>query len=396
LRLPNMDRSKAPMNARMSNSSSIPTYKQSLNSALRHSVVTFSTPASGMNPVANGMGTHSGMPPPHSNMGTMPYMMPPPMQTNNASQYSRATSRVSRQQVACFDTRYAKSRQGILKVVQFILVMIAWICIACTPYMKRLFVQGATWPFHFVMFFAITGWLALLAIYIMFTSGFHRRRKRKPWPTYELYFNVTMLFWFFTAAMIESFNVWRWNYGPYKQPISPSQSGNPGGMYGADIGMNNQHYYNGWDYKQYCRQRPTECHEFLNALVLYNPYFPAHIMATICLWVTFCVFIGSSYHAYTLHVDYKMFIENGGTLGDNSGSSVVTKTSSKFTVGRMKKKHSDPKPKSGTSYVDKSKKTKSGSNAKRHGNRHTTTSRSNTSGKSRKSQQAPPPSSIDV
>ena len=33
-----------------------------------------------------------------------------------------------------------------------------------------------------------------------------------------------MIVWFFTAAMIESFNVWRWNYGPYKanpnQPIS--------------------------------------------------------------------------------------------------------------------------------------------------------------------------------
>ena len=29
-----------------------------------------------------------------------------------------------------------------------------------------------------------------------------------------------MIFWFFTAAMIESFNIWRWNYGPYKEPVN--------------------------------------------------------------------------------------------------------------------------------------------------------------------------------
>ena len=33
-----------------------------------------------------------------------------------------------------------------------------------------------------------------------------------------------MIVWFFTAAMIESFNVWRWNYGPYKK--NPNQINN--------------------------------------------------------------------------------------------------------------------------------------------------------------------------
>ena len=33
-------------------------------------------------------------------------------------------------------------------------------------------------------------------------------------------FYRTMIFWFFTAAMIESFNLWRWNYGPYKEPVN--------------------------------------------------------------------------------------------------------------------------------------------------------------------------------
>ena len=36
----------------------------------------------------------------------------------------------------CFDTRYAKSKQGIFKVIQWIISFIAWICIACTPYTK--------------------------------------------------------------------------------------------------------------------------------------------------------------------------------------------------------------------------------------------------------------------
>ena len=108
----------------------------------------------------------------------------------------------------------------------------------------------------------------------------------------------------------------------------------------------------------------------MNAVIYYNPYYPTHIFATICLWVL-CkchfscirprcphvhvrrglvrlrssltgkfhtilvgVFIGSTYHAYTLHVDYQNFI-NGV---DQTAESMYTKLSSKFTVSRMKKK----------------------------------------------------------
>ena len=104
----------------------------------------------------------------------------------------------------------------------------------------------------------------------------------------------------------------------------------------------------------------SECHDYMNAVIYYNPYYPTHIFATICLWVI-CkyslirprrtqtvvrgsgpsltrflvgVFIGSTYHAYTLHVDYRNFI-NGV---DQTAESVYTKLSSKFTVSRMKKK----------------------------------------------------------
>ena len=118
----------------------------------------------------------------------------------------------------------------------------------------------------------------------------------------------------------------------------------------------------------------------MKALVYYNPYYPTHIFATVCLWITckyssnsfsismriflelyvnelvflqmgnnaqntfsilVCVFIASTWHAYTLHVDYKTFIEGVDsrlTEYSTGGSTVFTKVSSKFSVGRLKKK----------------------------------------------------------
>ena len=45
-------------------------------------------------------------------------------------------------------------------------------------------------------------------------------------------------------------------------------------------------------------------------------------------------FIGSTYHAWTLHIEYKNFI-NGV---ESTTKSVMTKMGSKFSVGRFKKK----------------------------------------------------------
>lgn len=36
----------------------------------------------------------------------------------------------------CCDATYAKSKQGIFKLVMIILSFIAWLCVACTPYFK--------------------------------------------------------------------------------------------------------------------------------------------------------------------------------------------------------------------------------------------------------------------
>lgn len=38
--------------------------------------------------------------------------------------------------VQCCDQTYAKSKQGIFKIILLILSNIAWICVACTPYIK--------------------------------------------------------------------------------------------------------------------------------------------------------------------------------------------------------------------------------------------------------------------
>merc|ERR1712227_789220 len=256
---------------------SVQTYQQSLTSAqMARPTVQFSPPPNNtVVPPAYSSGYNS-----VPNTG---YSMPPNSRPYTKSGYnSKASSRRSnRDNFICFDTRYAKSRQGIFKIVQWIISFIAWICIACTPYMKRIFVSGVTWPFHFVVFFTIMGWLCVSILYILFTSGYHRRRKRKPWPSYELYFNATMIFWFFTAVMIESFNLWRWNYGPYKEPVNHAGHSAPSTMYGGAVSSNNQHYYQGWDPKLYCRQRPQECHDYMNAVIYYNPYYPTHIFATI-------------------------------------------------------------------------------------------------------------------
>ena len=86
------------------------------------------------------------------------------------------------------------------------------------------------------MFFTTTASIGLLIVYILFVSGYHRRRKRKvcfqikphfflffikPWPTYELYFNVWLVVWFLAAALTESCHAWRFNYGPYHARTQP-------------------------------------------------------------------------------------------------------------------------------------------------------------------------------
>jgi len=55
---------------------------------------------------------------------------------------------------------------------------------------------GDTWPFHMVMFFTTTAFSGLLIMYILFTSGYHRNRKRQKWPKREFYFNFWLVIWF--------------------------------------------------------------------------------------------------------------------------------------------------------------------------------------------------------
>jgi len=253
-----------------------------------------------------------------------------------------------------------------------------------------------------VLFFTITGWMAISGMYILFTSGYHRRRKKKPWPTYELYFNGWviwtmnhtvsyntvyrfMLLWIFAACMIETFHLWRWNYGPYKS--NPNHMGaNPNPRYGHDVGKYNQQYYNGWDPKLYCRQRPAECNEYIRCVTYYNPYYPTHIAAAIFLWITFITFIGSTYHSYTLHVEYKNFVSGV----ESTTKSVMSKMGSKFSVGRLKKKQQSQKTQS--SYAPKSNKSqgrKSGRTSTSGQSKATSGQTKATSGKTKSSLKKP-------
>merc|ERR1712227_772337 len=121
--------------------------------------------------------------------------------------------------------------------------------------------EGKTWPFHLVMFFTTTASIGLLIVYIIFVSGYHRRRKRKPWPTYELYFNVWLVIWFLAAALTESCHAWRFNYGPY---------------------------------------------------------LATHVFVCVCLWVCFVLSVVATWHAYMLNQVY-LKILSGANFDEKSG-----------------------------------------------------------------------------
>ena len=85
---------------------------------------------------------------------------------------------------------------------------------------------GIKWPMIFVLNASITPILVIFMVSSE-TSGLRvtqTTRKKMENGNLRIHhikvFYRTMIFWFFTAAMIESFNLWRWNYGPYKEPVN--------------------------------------------------------------------------------------------------------------------------------------------------------------------------------
>jgi len=266
-----------------------------------------------------------------------PSSYPPTNMTNYTKNTQVSRKRAAR--VECCDKTYAKSKQGIFKIVLILLSSIAWICVACTPYIKRIFVIGGqTWPFHMVMFFTISAWLALLTVYIIFTSGYHRKRKRKPWPSYEFYFNIWLIVWFASAALIESFNAWRWNYGPHtNRSVNKNHMPSSDVLYDQSVGNNNMGWTHGWDYKRYCQMYRQDCYRRLNAELMYNGYFATHVFVCVCLWVCVVLSVVATYHAYTLHCLYTDMIK--GVTGGESKANIK-----KGYMSAIKKKLKKPKP----------------------------------------------------
>ena len=118
--------------------SSVPTHQQtipsrisSINTGRPHGQT---IPFPGTTPVVYGSSVpySQGYPP------TVPYSMNgmnrPLMSPGVASGYSGPGRRRVVEKVVCFDGRYAKSKQGIAKLIQMITTFIAWVCVASTPY----------------------------------------------------------------------------------------------------------------------------------------------------------------------------------------------------------------------------------------------------------------------
>lgn len=59
--------------------------------------------------------------------------------------------RTSETVVTGVDDQFVKSKEGILKILQVLFGAIAWIIMASLPYMRMIYTQGHTAPFHAIM-----------------------------------------------------------------------------------------------------------------------------------------------------------------------------------------------------------------------------------------------------
>lgn len=195
------------------------------------------------------------------------------------------------------DCNYAKSLQGICKVLQLFILGLAWIVIAASPYYRPIFVIGGdTGPFHAVMLLSVVAWLATLAVYCMFMSGYHLSQGHRNWPKFEFWFNVSMAVLVLIAGCVEAANVWRWDMSGGNQLTAGGQGGAYSNMfqYGLRPGMSFTQTLN---FNSYCSTRPYECQDYFNLLAGHNSYYTNHVFAVVLLFFALLVYLISTYFA---------------------------------------------------------------------------------------------------
>jgi len=104
------------------------------------------------------------------------------------------------------------------------------------------------------------------------------------WPKTELIVNFVCLVCVLIAGIIESTNMWRWDYSrgsPLNYNGGIQNNGRYGaygrrygGMYGMMGGYNRgMGLTQGLQFNSYCMQYPRECQAYMSMLAGYNTYF---------------------------------------------------------------------------------------------------------------------------
>ncbi|XP_078484646.1 uncharacterized protein LOC100180658 [Ciona intestinalis] len=200
------------------------------------------------------------------------------------------------------DTNYAKSLQGICKVIALILGALTFIIIGASPYFRTIFVMGGvTWPFHVVMLFTIAVWMATAFMYGLFMSGHHLSYPHVAWPKMEFLFNLGMAAVILFAAILEAANVWRWDM---TQGIVGGMAGGFGGTGGLNSQLSGYGYQQGMsmtqsiNFNSYCVRYPRDCTDYFGLLTGHNSYLGNHIFATVLLFMLLICYLVSTYFAF--------------------------------------------------------------------------------------------------
>jgi len=227
-----------------------------------------------------------------------------------------------------FDWRYARSTQGICKIGQIFLGLTVWIAIVASPYWNPLFIlEGQTWPFHLTLFAIMSGWIATAACFIIFLSGFHYNYANVNWPRIELIVNFLCAILFLFGGVLETLNVWRWDYS-HGSPMSYNGGIKNIGYYGRRyMGVTSYGQYGGYggygggqgmmkmrgmslmqkiNYQAHCMRYPRYCRDYHSMLAGYSTYLGNHIFATVFIWIAFISYLVSSWFGWKL---YKSFQE---------------------------------------------------------------------------------------
>jgi len=107
---------------------------------------------------------------------------------------------------------YAKSVQGVCKILFLLFNIIAIALISATPYAIEVFLLDyVTWPFHVIIWICIFCLIFAGGALMFFVAGKHLDKLNVNWHTMEFALNVILLVGAVTNAVLEFTNLWRWD-----------------------------------------------------------------------------------------------------------------------------------------------------------------------------------------